>query len=213
MPNHPAETTIRVLEALGRATLCAADIIDYFSSGGFAYKTRKTKEAYREFHERSRDRGRYLGQTIDAMRERQTIYNLLGRLEAQGLIIRKEQGRKSVFSITRKGAEKYRGWKKLLTAIKKKGGFLPGAAVRYEKRPSRHPIVVSFDIPEKESSKRAWLRSALRNLDFKMLHQSTWIGDNSLPKEFVQEIGRLGMRRYVHIFSVMRGGTTHEDAK
>ena len=80
----------------------------------------------------------------------------------------------------------------------------------YPKLPSPSSIIISFDIPEKEKHKRAWLRSVLRNLDYKILHASVWIGNNALPKELLNDCKRMDMTNYIHIFSVFRKGTIAE---
>ena len=207
MANNPEEITIRTLEILGKAALCAADIFDIFASGKFTYKFSRTKEEHAKAHKRSRTRSQEMANAIDSLRERQRLHILLHSLEKQGLITKGGEKRRFVFSITEKGAAKCRAWKKAASGSLHQRAKKIDAPTRYEMKPSPHPIILSFDIPEREKNKRIWLRSALRNLEFKMLHRSVWIGENMLPKELVREISRLRMQRYVHVFSVIRKGT------
>ncbi len=200
--------TIKILEKLTEASLRAVDLCDFFSSGGFTYKTKKTKQAYREFNERSKGRAQEGRRAVASITEWIELQGVISRLTKQGLIARQEKRRRSAISITAKGAKQYEIWKKWLMINRTQPPPTIDAPTKYEKRPSRRPIIVSFDIPEKEANKRAWLRSALKNLDFKILHHSTWIGENALPKEFIKELYRLRMQRYVQIFFVLRHGKT-----
>ena len=58
----------------------------------------------------------------------------------------------------------------------------------YEKFPSKEVVIFSFDIPEKERVKRAWVRGVLKNLGFTMIQQSVWLGKGPLPKQFTERL-------------------------
>jgi hypothetical protein len=66
---------------------------------------------------------------------------------------------------------------------------------------------VIFDVPEKESYKRRWLRSVLKNMNFKMLQKSVWVGRTKVPKSLLDDMGALGMLDYVDIFAISKSGT------
>lgn len=192
---------------MNKAPLLAEELHDFILSGGFMYGFYGSKDKARAFHERSRVRKKEAGDATDRIRRFDLLHTTLARLTKDGLIARKQVSRKSVFSVTAEGAEKCREWRRWLSSHPPAPVPI-GAPVRYEKVASSSSIIVSFDIPEREASKRAWLRSSLKNLDFKILHRSTWIGDTVLPKELIAEIHRLKMDTYVKIFSVVRYGTT-----
>ena len=67
--------------------------------------------------------------------------------------------------------------------------------------------LVIFDIPEVERKKRYWLREVLKNLKYKQLQKSVWIGKNKLPEEFLRDLSKLNLHDCVEIFSVNNKGT------
>ena len=67
--------------------------------------------------------------------------------------------------------------------------------------------IVIFDIPERLSCQRIWLRSVLTNLGFKMLQKSVWIGDNKIPKELIKDFSKLKLLDYIEIFEVVKRGS------
>ena len=73
--------------------------------------------------------------------------------------------------------------------------------------------IVIFDIPERLSCQRIWLRSVLTNLGFKMLQKSVWIGRKKLPSKFMEDIHDLKLLPYVEIFSVIKTGSIQSDEK
>jgi CRISPR-associated endonuclease Cas2 len=62
--------------------------------------------------------------------------------------------------------------------------------------------IVIFDIPEKDATKRRWLRRELLYLNYKMLQKSAWIGKTPIPQEFLQNIKILGLQKNINIFTV-----------
>ena len=70
--------------------------------------------------------------------------------------------------------------------------------------------IITFDIPERERWKRAWLREALATLEFAMLHQSVWIGKNKIPEQFLEDLRDMNLLKYVHILEVSASGTLKE---
>ena len=205
-----SELSVALLKKLDSGELAINDLFDFFMSRaleGSAY--RLSKEGYKAFKKRSWQRRVAMNVENQAKEEKQRFYNLICRLHEQGLVAKEKQGIKTTISVTKKGVEKYRTLKKLFE--KRDMADRPTTKPNsYPKIKSPSSIIVSFDIPEKESHKRAWLRSVLRNLEYEMLHESVWIGSNILPKEFLDEAHRINMTRYVHIFSVLRKGTIGE---
>lgn len=97
--------------------------------------------------------------------------------------------------LTKKGLEK-------LNKLKKKFHIL-----NFKKEPSANPIIIIFDIPEKLSGKRKWLRQILGSLGYQMIQKSVWLGTNKFPKEFIEDIKNNQLLSYVKMFRVFKEGT------
>ncbi|MBI5742583.1 MAG: hypothetical protein HZA25_01965 [Candidatus Niyogibacteria bacterium] len=67
--------------------------------------------------------------------------------------------------------------------------------------------IVTFDVPERERRKREWLRCVLKNLKFRPVQQSVWLGRTKIPIDFLDDLKDLNMTDYVEIFEVSRQGT------
>ena len=65
-------------------------------------------------------------------------------------------------------------------------------------------LILSFDIPQSKKKTRDWLRSQIKYWDFKMIHQSLWLGSGPLPKEFNERLRDLGIWENVKIFKVRK---------
>ena len=210
MARPMGEITTGILKKLDAGTLALNDLFDFIESGGIRYRSRGLSgEDFKAFKRRSWQRRVALNAQQQAADEKQRFYNLIHRLYKEELITKEQRGVKTSLSITRKGAEKYRAIKKYLA--KKQSTERPLIAPsEYPKIKNQSSIIVSFDIPEKEAYKRVWLRSVLRNLDYTILHESVWIGNNALPKELLDDCRRMNMTRYLHIFSVLKKGTIPE---
>lgn len=73
--------------------------------------------------------------------------------------------------------------------------------------PDKKSVLVIFDIPEKISPKREWIREELKRMGFEMIQKSVWKGNVVIPKEFLKNIYNLKLEEYVHIFEVTKHGT------
>lgn len=199
-----------ILKKLDYGALAMSDLLDFTMSRtleGSGYGL--SKEGYKAFKKRSWQRRVAMNADHQAVEEKQRFYSLMYNLHKQGLITKEKKGVKTVVSVTEKGIEKYRALKKYL-ARKSPEKHAPLPPRIYPKIQSSSSIIVSFDIPEKEAYKRAWLRSALQNLDYKILHESVWIGTNALPKDLLDDCRKMNMTKYVHIFSVIKKGTIRD---
>ena len=196
-----------ILKKLDGGELAMNDLFDFLISRaleGSVY--RLSKEKYKAFKKRSWQRRVTMNAKNQAKKEKQRFHNLIHRLYEQGLVAKEKQGVKTTISVTKKGIEKYRALKKFLA--KMNPADQPAAEPNsYSKIKSMSSIIISFDIPEKEAHKRRWLRSVLRNLEYEMLHESVWIGNNIIPKDLLNEVQRMNMTKYLHIFSVLKKGT------
>lgn len=132
-------------------------------------------------------------------KEKRRFDDLLYRLKKDNLVIRIEKDEKFFLKLTPKG-RKYLEKLQLM-----KSSTLPNN--QYQLKDENLFKIVIFDIPEKEKRKRAWLRTALKNLEFTMLQKSVWIGRIKLPQEFISAIDDLNLSSYVEIFAISKAGS------
>lgn len=123
-------------------------------------------------------------------KEKHRIRAVLSRLKKEGSLEVIDQG----WKITPFGI------KKLFKLTKRTDANLPSN--KYESKKSRFVTIVTFDVPEDEKHLRQWLRLALINMGFIMLHRSVWMAKISLPKEFLEDTKELGIADYIQIISV-----------
>ena len=72
-----------------------------------------------------------------------------------------------------------------------------------QKWDSKYRVVI-FDIPEKESEKRNWLRQELVLLKYGKLQKSVFVGKHPLPADLIREIKSSKMGNYVNYLLVER---------
>lgn len=63
-------------------------------------------------------------------------------------------------------------------------------------------FVIMFDIPERIRGMRYWIRSQLKLWGFTMMQKSVWVGYGPLPDEFVQEIKRHKLQKFVKVMQM-----------
>ena len=130
--------------------------------------------------------------------ERQRLSKLIHKLKKEGLVIKK-QGKlqkAAQWILTKKGRRRKQELSRKLLEKSE-----------YEIKDSHKIKIVIFDIPESERRKRAWLRSVLKRLKYKMLQRSVWVGRTVLPERFFQDLYARSILRYVEVFAVTKGGT------
>lgn len=183
---------MKVLEVLGDMTINSFDFFNAFLNAGYGASIgRMEHETYKIKDDRA---GRKKEAEI-----KQKYYNLLYKLKEDGLIKVEARNKTNFFSITGKGKEKLEKLK--LDNIKR----LP-RPMSYSKEKGQFTIVV-FDIPEKERSKRAWIREVLKNLDLKMIQKSVWVGKVKIPKQFIDDLDKFNMVDFVEIFEISKAGS------
>lgn len=129
--------------------------------------------------------------------ELQKFYTLLNKLKNQGFIKKKQSKKGSLWNITKNGLTK-------LGLINKR------KRLEYDSTKDNKVKIITFDIPERERWKRAWLREALTAQNFSMLHQSVWVGKNKIPEQFLEDLRDLNLIKHVHILKVNASGTMKE---
>ena len=125
-------------------------------------------------------------------RERHAFASILSKLKKDGLVKSGARG----FSITAAG-------KNRLIELKKRLFWRDD----YEKKETALLKIVMFDIPENQRKYRSWIRSVLKNLDFEMLQKSVWAGTVAIPEDFLVQLERLRLTRYVHIVAITKTGS------
>lgn len=121
----------------------------------------------------------------------QTIYFL----KRDGLIA-EQQGKFSLTGL---------GFAKLKQLQQRRATAMPEP--KYEQAPTNELKIVMFDIPEKIAQKRFWLRSALKNLNYRMLQKSVWAGKTKIPESFMNDARTLGLLPHIQILAVTKTGS------
>jgi DNA-binding transcriptional regulator PaaX len=62
--------------------------------------------------------------------------------------------------------------------------------------------LISFDIPGPKRAIRDWLRNQIKIYNYKMMHQSLWLGPGPLPQDFLKRLIQLKIRENIKIFKV-----------
>lgn len=183
------EITLKILRLIKRGLYATDELFEIFLGD-------PTATPYRRLLGIKRYR-RPLAPTQEELenKERQLFYNLLWKLQKQGLV----EKRKRSWFITKKGEEREAlilgRWKIELPSRK------------YESEKSNALKLVIFDVPERERRKRFWLRSALLRMDFERLQKSVWIGKVKIPEEFLEDLRRLNLLPYIEIFAITKTGS------
>ncbi len=113
----------------------------------------------------------------------------LNRLKNEEYIIKNH----SVWNITPKG-------KKYLT---KKYDSLTQFNSPFSKNDSKN-LLVLFDIPETRKAEREWLRWHLKKFNYIMIQKSVWRGPSPLPKEFLEYIEKLKLKKHLKMLKVSK---------
>lgn len=189
--------TLKILQTLKEMSfegveLCEAILVAGY--GGSGSKIRKLADDLRE-----KRLVKNKNTLVIEKHYRRSYQKLVSKLKTQGLLKVEDKGGEDFFSITATGKSK-------LAALESEAQRrLP--KVSYELASSAHPIIISFDIPEKQKRKREWLREVLKRLGLKMVQKSVWIGLGRVPKQFLEDLEKLNLLECVEIFEVGKTGT------
>lgn len=111
----------------------------------------------------------------------------LSRMSRKGVFKRKKKGRKSYYSLSKKGLEKM------------SGGRERGLERDYKNWDGKWRIVV-YTIPEKLREDRNNLREKLKDFGFGNLGNSIWISPYNIISNVVSKADKMGISQYVDIF-------------
>ncbi|OGE84175.1 MAG: hypothetical protein A3B23_04020 [Candidatus Colwellbacteria bacterium RIFCSPLOWO2_01_FULL_48_10] len=87
---------------------------------------------------------------------------------------------------------------------------LPNTVYEFDKGDNKNMKIFMFDILEKERGKRDWLRRKLIELEFKPVQKSVFVGKQSLPQAFVEDMRKLKLLDYVDILEITKSGSLRE---
>ena len=192
-----------ILKIIGNTASATSDILDeFFADGGKSYVFAKVMHPeYMSKHERKRNRlkeEQYLKN-----REKQILRNAIFRLKKQGFIQQTNKSNKKIWQLTRLGKEKV---EKLLNKINI-------AINKYEIEKSNDLTIITFDIPQKLSHLRHWLRASLINMEFTKLQKSVWRGKVKIPEEFIKDLHKYNLAEHIYIFRVAQIGNLSNSNK
>lgn len=179
---------LKALEILEEGVLNQVDFFGAILASGYGASSGKIDYEYNKRRRASAERKHHLKE-IKARKRRLQIY--ISQMKHDGLI--EKSGEK--LRISEKGKRK-------ILEIKNK---LPDR--HYQKENAERLVVMSFDIPEKLRRKRNWLREVIRNLGFKMIHQSVWVGKIKIPHKLILDLEDMKILEFVEIFEITRSGS------
>ncbi len=185
------------LEKIGETMVASSDFFAAFLAAGYGASMKKLEYELSK-RQNAREREHY---KFELERARQQRYrNFLQYLKDDGLIEEKMKGKEKFFTLTTKAARRRQELRD--RAIKQ----LPDRN-NYTQKAANTSVIVSFDIPERERRKRAWLRSALHHLGLQKVQQSLWMGKVKIPDNFLNDLVRLRLTDYIEIFEISKVGS------
>lgn len=180
-----------ILEALEEGALNQLDFFEAVLGGGYGLNVNKIEYEY------LKNKNKRLEEKFDlnTLKEKKVrLQKFLSKLKKDGLI-KEKKGKNVEFSISYIGKIK----------LNKLRDNLPN---RYYKKENHHSsIIISFDIPEKLRNKRDWLREVIKNLNFKIIHQSVWVGNIKIPQQLIIDLEQMNILEYVEIFEITKKGS------
>ena len=80
----------------------------------------------------------------------------------------------------------------------------------YPKEITEKWFIFIFDVPEKNRSKRKWLRGALECLGYQMIQKSVWAGQAKIPREMIKDIKEKDLLECIEVFEARKLGSLQE---
>ncbi len=192
---------MRILECIGDVAIDMIDLTAAFLTAGYGASAGKIE---REFKKRGGERLQRRANQLEEYRQKRRFDKMLYRLKNDGLVEDKVNDSKSYFKLTSKGKERFEILKK------RRANALPDATYYVHSQKSDKFVIVVFDIPERDRRKRDWLRSALRNIGFRLVQKSVWMGKVKIPKEFLDDLKELRIVEFVEIFEISKAGSLRQ---
>lgn len=194
------EQTFKILSVLNEAEDMMLDMLGACIVSGLAYNPRK-QEIARINLERAKRAQRYKKEEEREAMHR--FYAMVRYLEGDGLIKREATNTKTVVTIT------FKGRRRLATLEEQISKKLPQRPYGSQEAKLKEGVltIVTFDVPEKHRRKRDWMRNALREAGFSMVHRSVWMNKEGIPEILLEDMEDLELGDYVEIFQVTKSGS------
>ncbi len=193
------EFTYKILSVLDESKDLTLDALGLMLIGGKVAGPARIARERERFLEQRQEQREHKHEERRAMCR---FYAMVRYLEQDGMVHKIVEERGVIVTITRQGKQKLRLLENAMEAS------LPTA--RYGAKPEvagSGVTIVTFDIPEGERRKRDWLRNALRDLGFTMVHKSVWMGKGGVPEDFLRDVRDLALGDYVEIFQITKAGS------
>jgi len=189
------ENRLKIFELLENSTLAIDEILFVFSLP-YGSSFRKVETSLNKYR---KERDSRAGQARQNKENQNRFKHFIYHLRKEDLVEDVERDNRIFVKLTSSG-------KKLLHKLRRrKDQSLPER--KYPIQEKDELKIIIFDIPEAKKRKRAWLRSALRNLEFTMLQKSVWTGKTKLPQEFISQLRELNLLSHIEIFTIGKTGT------
>ena len=65
-------------------------------------------------------------------------------------------------------------------------------------------LIVMYDIPHEQKKERDWFRRQLKNFDYMMIQKSVWVGPSPLPKNFIEYVKSVGLKKQLKTFKLAK---------
>ena len=88
--------------------------------------------------------------------------------------------------------------------IKRK--YLLSFVSNFEKNAPKNLLLI-YDIPHARKKERDWFRRQLKNFGFIMIQKSVWAGPSPLPKDFLDYLKRIDLRKEFKTFKLAKSYT------
>lgn len=184
---------LKALELLRDGAMTQADFFSAVLVAGYGASSSRIEYEYQK-RKRISEAKKFQADIIKERKRRLAVF--VSKMKHDGLI---KEFNDDKFVISGKGREK----------ISKLKDNLP--ARYYENKSNQsNPVIISFDIPERLRRKRNWLREVIRNLGFKMIHQSVWVGKVKIPKNFITDMEDLKILEFIEIFEIKKTGSLNK---
>jgi len=180
----------KALEFLYEGSMNQVDFFSAVLSAGYGANSGRIEYEYQKLKRISKDRKSKI--EIEKNSKRRLMV-FISKMKHDGLI---EESEDSKIKISSKGMDK----------LGKLRNNLPARYYKKETGQGNH-IIISFDIPERLRRKRDWLREVVRNLGFRMIHKSVWLGKGKIPELFLVDLESIKILEFVEIFEISKSGS------
>jgi len=181
---------LKILRTVGEKGIDEMDLASAILDAGYGASPGQINQKIKESR-KAREK------KIIEYREKRNYAAFLAKMKSQGFI--SEDKKEKFLTLTTKGSVKLRQLRD------ERGSVLPDAS--YDKEVGNNFVIVAFDVPEESRRKRAWLRSALKNIGLSMLQKSVWFGKVKIPLEFIDDLASLKLIDYVEVLEITKTGS------